>query len=106
MDVAEDRAGLRSTIIASQLPVSDWRHLIADPSIADAVLDRLVHRSVRIELAGESLRSRTPNGRLPCGTRPLCRRETRRRPQRSMSSIELPSGSATKASLGPLPSSR
>jgi DNA replication protein DnaC len=61
MDVVDDRAGVRSTVIASQLPVSDWHHLIVDPSIADAVLDRLVHRSVRIELTGESLRRRTPN---------------------------------------------
>lgn len=58
MDVVDDRAGVRSTVIASQLPVSDWHHLIADPSIADAVLDRLVHRAVRIELTGESLRRR------------------------------------------------
>jgi len=61
MDVVDDRAGVRSTVIASQLPVSDWHHLIADPSIADAVLDRLVHRSVRIELTGESMRRRAPN---------------------------------------------
>jgi len=61
MDVVDDRAGVRSTVIASQLPVSDWHHLIADPSIADAVLDRLVHRSVRIELTGESMRRRRPN---------------------------------------------
>lgn len=61
MDVVDDRAGVRSTVIASQLPVGDWHHLIADPSIADAVLDRLVHRSVRIELTGESLRKRRPN---------------------------------------------
>jgi len=62
MDVVDDRAGVRSTIVASQLPVSDWHHLIADPSIADAVLDRLVHRSVRIELTGESLRRRGTDG--------------------------------------------
>jgi DNA replication protein DnaC len=61
MDVVDDRAGVRSTVIASQLPVSDWHHLIVDPSIADAVLDRLVHRSVRIELKGESMRRRAPN---------------------------------------------
>jgi DNA replication protein DnaC len=58
MDVIDDRAGVRSTIVASQLPVADWHHLIADPSIADALLDRLVHRSVRIELKGESMRRR------------------------------------------------
>ena len=60
MDVIDDRAGVRSTIVASQLPVSDWHHVINDPSIADALLDRLVHRSVRIELKGESLRKRPP----------------------------------------------
>lgn len=59
MDVIDDRAGTRSTIVSSQLPVADWHHLIADPSIADALLDRLVHRSVRIELKGESMRKRT-----------------------------------------------
>ena len=58
MDVIDDRAGVRSTIVASQLPVADWHHLIADPSIADALLDRLVHRSVRIEQKGESMRRR------------------------------------------------
>ena len=61
MDVVDDRAGVRSTVIASQLPVSDWHHLIVDPSIADAVLDRLVHRSVRSSFTGESMRRRTPN---------------------------------------------
>jgi DNA replication protein DnaC len=61
MDVVDDRAGVRSTVIASQLPVGDWHHLIADPSIADAVLDRLLHRSARIELTGESMRRRRPN---------------------------------------------
>jgi DNA replication protein len=58
MDVIDDRAGVRSTIVASQLPVAEWHHLIADPSIADALLDRLVHRAVRIELKGESMRRR------------------------------------------------
>ncbi len=60
MDVIDDRAGVRSTIVSSQLPVSDWHHVINDPSIADALLDRLVHRSIRIELKGESLRKRPP----------------------------------------------
>ena len=60
MDVVDDRAGVRSTIVASQLPVSEWHHLIGDSSIADALLDRLRHRAVRIELKGESLRRRGP----------------------------------------------
>jgi DNA replication protein DnaC len=59
MDVIDDRAGIRSTIVASQLPVADWHHLINDPSIADALLDRLVHKAVRIELKGESMRKRS-----------------------------------------------
>ena len=60
MDVVDDRAGVRSTVVASQLPVSEWHHLVGDPSIADALLDRLRHRAVRIELKGESLRRRGP----------------------------------------------
>jgi len=62
MDVIDDRAGLRSTIVTSQLPVSEWHSLIADQSIADALLDRLVHRAVRIELKGESMRKKAPQG--------------------------------------------
>ena len=60
MDVVDDRAGVRSTIVASQLPVGEWHHLVKDPSIADALLDRPLHKSVRIELKGESMRKRTP----------------------------------------------
>jgi len=60
MDVVDDRAGRSSTIVTSQLPVSEWHHLIADPSVADALLDRLVHRSVRLELKGDSMRKEPP----------------------------------------------
>ena len=60
MDVIDDRSGLRSTIVTSQLPVSEWHSLIADASIADALLDRLVHRAVRIDLKGESMRKKAP----------------------------------------------
>jgi len=60
MDVIDDRTGRSSTIVGSQLPVSEWHHLIADPSVADALLDRLVHRSVRIELKGGSMRKQIP----------------------------------------------
>ena len=62
MDVIDDRAGVRSTIVASQLPVSEWHHLVSDPSVADALLNRLLHRATRIELKGESLRKREPTG--------------------------------------------
>jgi len=56
MDIVEDRHGKHSTIIASQVPVKNWYDVIGEQTVADAILDRLVHKSVRIELIGESLR--------------------------------------------------
>lgn len=56
MEIIEDRHGKTSTIIASQLPVGSWYDIIGEATIADAILDRLVHTSHRIELKGESLR--------------------------------------------------
>jgi len=56
MDIVEDRHGKRSTIIASQVPVRNWYDVIGEQTVADAILDRLVHQSVRVELMGESLR--------------------------------------------------
>jgi DNA replication protein DnaC len=56
MDIVEDRHGKRSTIIASQVPVRNWYDVIGEQTVADAILDRLVHQSVRVELGGESLR--------------------------------------------------
>jgi len=58
MEIVEDRHGRVSTIIASQLPVSNWYDVIGEETIADAILDRLVHVSYRIELKGESLRKK------------------------------------------------
>ena len=58
MEVIEDRHGKRSTIIASQLPVAQWYDIIGEATVADAILDRLVHDAHRIELEGESLRKR------------------------------------------------
>jgi DNA replication protein DnaC len=56
LDIVDDRHGRGSTIVTSQIPVKHWHELLADPTIADAVLDRLVHTSHRIELDGPSLR--------------------------------------------------
>ncbi len=56
LEVIEDRYQLRSTVVTSQLPVSDWHDSLGEPTIADAILDRLVHNSHRIELRGASLR--------------------------------------------------
>src|SRR6056297_19177 len=58
MEIIEDRHGKSSTIIASQLPVANWFDIIGEATIADAILDRLVHTSYRIELKGESLRKK------------------------------------------------
>lgn len=58
MEMIEDRHARSSTIIASQLPVSSWFDVIGEETIADAILDRLVHTSHRIELKGESLRKK------------------------------------------------
>lgn len=56
LEVIEDRHGTASTIITSQLPVEHWHEVIGDPTIADALLDRLVHNAHRINLKGESMR--------------------------------------------------
>lgn len=58
MEIIEDRHGKASTVIASQLPVASWYDVIGEETIADAILDRLVHSSYRIEIKGESLRKK------------------------------------------------
>lgn len=59
MALIEDRHGRKSTIIASQLPVSAWFETLAEETLADAILDRLVHTSHRFELKGESRRKKS-----------------------------------------------
>lgn len=59
MEIFEDRHGKRATIVTSQLPVAQWHDIIGEQTIADAILDRLVHDAHRIELKGESLRKKT-----------------------------------------------
>jgi DNA replication protein DnaC len=58
MDIIEDRHQKRSTLITSQVPVKGWHDVIGEKTVADAILDRLVHHSLRIELFGESIRKR------------------------------------------------
>lgn len=58
LEIVEDRHQRRSTLITSQLPVDRWYDIIGNPTIADAVLDRLIHDAYRIDLVGESLRKR------------------------------------------------
>jgi DNA replication protein DnaC len=58
LEILEDRHGRASTIVTSQVPVDTWHEVIADPTLADAILDRLVHNAHRLQLAGESMRKR------------------------------------------------
>lgn len=56
LEIMDDRYNTKSTIITSQRPVTEWHEAIGDKTLADAILDRLVHNAYRIELAGESMR--------------------------------------------------
>ena len=56
LEIFEDRHGLRSTLIAAQLPVEHWHEIIGEPTLADAILDRLLHNAYKLELKGESMR--------------------------------------------------
>ena len=63
LEICDDRYQRRSTILTSQMPVGLWHEQIGDPSIADSIMDRLVHNAHRIELNGESIRKK--RGRKP-----------------------------------------
>jgi len=58
LEIIDDRHEMRSVIITSQVPIGQWYEIIGNPTIADAILDRLVHNAYRIELTGESLRKK------------------------------------------------
>ena len=58
LEIVEDRYDAGSLLITSQVPVDRWHDIIGNPTLADAILDRIVHNAYRIELAGESLRKR------------------------------------------------
>ncbi|HCB1584437.1 TPA: IS21-like element helper ATPase IstB [Citrobacter freundii] len=64
LELLEDRYQTSSTIMVSQLPVSDWYSMIGNATVADAILDRLIHNSHRIELSGESMRKLEQTGQL------------------------------------------
>jgi DNA replication protein DnaC len=61
LEILEDRHGLKSTLVTSQLPVENWHEQIGDPTLADAILDRLVHSAHKIKLNGESMRKKNAN---------------------------------------------
>ena len=58
LEILDDRYDRRSTLVTSQLPVDSWHEAIGDPTLADAVLDRLIHNAYRLPLTGESVRKR------------------------------------------------
>jgi DNA replication protein DnaC len=58
LEICDGRYQVHSTLLASQLPVASWHAQIGDPTIADSILDRLVHNAHRIELKGESMRKK------------------------------------------------
>jgi DNA replication protein DnaC len=58
LEVLDDRSPLRSTVVTSQLPTNTWHDAIGEATLADAILDRLLHNSIKIELKGESLRKK------------------------------------------------
>jgi DNA replication protein DnaC len=69
LEVIEDRYGRRSTIVTSQLPIKSWHDAMQDPTMADAILDRLVHNGHKIKLEGDSMRKN--HSSLDRETRPV-----------------------------------
>jgi DNA replication protein DnaC len=58
LEVLDDRVAARSTVITSQLPVEHWHEYLGEPTLADAILDRLVHSAHKLALTGESMRKK------------------------------------------------
>ena len=56
LEILDDRYGRSSTLVATQIPIEDWHDRLPDPTLGDAILDRLVHNAYRLELKGESMR--------------------------------------------------
>lgn len=68
LELLEDRHGRRATLVTSQLPLAHWHEALGDPTLADAILDRLVHNAYKITLKGDSMRKRlatAKTGALP-----------------------------------------
>ena len=60
LEILDDRYATHSTLVTSQLPIEHWHEAIGDPTLADAILDRLVHNAHRINLKGNSMRKQKP----------------------------------------------
>jgi DNA replication protein DnaC len=60
LELLDDRVGSQASVLTSQLPIEHWHEYLNDPTLADAIMDRLIHRSHKIHLQGkESMRERT-----------------------------------------------
>jgi DNA replication protein DnaC len=71
LEIVEDRYDARSIVITSQAPVDRWYEIVGDPTLADAILDRVIHNAYRIELSGESLRKTKKAATEPAADAPL-----------------------------------
>jgi len=78
LEVVEDRAQVRSTVVTSQLPVAHWHEALGEPTVADAILDRLLQNAHRVELVGESMRR--PDTVADGTTGSISRRRSENRP--------------------------
>lgn len=58
LEIVDDRSDAKSTILASQLPIQSWHDTISNPTLADAILDRIVHNSYKLVLKGDSMRKK------------------------------------------------
>lgn len=95
LEIVEDRYDTRSILITSQLPVERWYEIIGDPTLADAILDRIIHNAYRIELTGDSMRKlkaaahTEPEARPPVKQVPMLRQ--------ALSSAGAPAATPAKA---------
>ncbi|SFK17853.1 ATP-binding protein, partial [Bradyrhizobium sp. Gha] len=65
LEIVDDRYDKGSLLITSQVPVSQWHDVIADPTLGDAILDRIIHNAHRLELKGDSLRRQAGEKKKP-----------------------------------------
>jgi DNA replication protein DnaC len=89
LEIVEDRYDTRSIVITSQLPVAQWYDVIGDPTLADAILDRVIHNAYRIELKGESMRKLKLSARE--------QRETMKTDEHDQQSADVPKSAPAKA---------